>query len=191
MRGVEAGNIFQLGTKYSASMGAMFTDEDGKGKPIVMGSYGIGVGRALACLAEHFNDEGGLKLPITVAPFQVCLIVIPDSDEIVQTADNLYAEMTAAGIEVLYDEREMKVASPGVKFKDADLRGIPIHVVVSSRSVQNGGVELKERGVRESEVFPPNEILAKVQEKIAEKFAEVAAFVAEQPTWESEKRLWK
>jgi prolyl-tRNA synthetase len=138
-RGVEVGNIFKLGTRYTDSMGCTYLDKEGKSKSVVMGSYGIGVGRLLACIAEEHNDERGLIWPITVAPYQVHLVTLKGGEE---AADSLYTTLKSNGIEVLYDDRD---ESPGVKFNDADLIGIPIRLTVSKRSLQQGGVELKFR----------------------------------------------
>ena len=138
-RGVEVGNIFKLGTRYTDSMGCTYLDKEGKSKSVVMGSYGIGVGRLLACIAEEHNDERGLIWPITVAPYQVHLLTLKGGEE---AADSLYTTLKSNGIEVLYDDRD---ESPGVKFNDADLIGIPIRLTVSKRSLQQGGVELKFR----------------------------------------------
>jgi prolyl-tRNA synthetase len=138
-RGIEVGNIFKLGTRYSAALGANFLDENGKEHPIIMGSYGIGSGRLLACVAEEHHDDKGLIWPISVAPYDVHLIALRGGQE---GADSLYAELQAAGLEVLYDDRD---ESPGVKFNDADLIGLPIRLTVSERSLNEGGVELKLR----------------------------------------------
>ena len=138
-RGVEAGNIFKLGTRYSEAMGANFLDEDGKSKPVVMGSYGIGSGRLLACVAELHHDDDGLAWPISLAPYHVHLVSLPGGEE---EADSLYQDLQSSGFEVLYDDRE---ESAGVKFKDADLIGIPIRVTVSKRSLKDDTVELKAR----------------------------------------------
>lgn len=138
-RGIEVGNIFQLGTRYSESMGCFYQDEAGERKPVIMGSYGIGVGRLLACLAEEYNDENGLILPITSAPYQVHLVsLLKEGDE----AEKVYAELTAQGVEVLYDDRK---ESPGVKFADADLIGLPIRITVGNRTLKEGRVEVKLR----------------------------------------------
>ena len=146
VRGIEVGNIFQLGTKYTEALEAYFTDQDGTSKPVIMGSYGIGVGRLLGCLAEAYHDEQGLMLPKAVAPYQVMIVGLLEDEEVVQAAEKLYAELQAAGIEVLYDDRGKKVASAGEKFADADLIGAPIRLTVSKRSLMGGGVEMKRRG---------------------------------------------
>ena len=123
-KAVEVGNIFKLGTHYSETMNSTFQDQDGQEKPIVMGSYGIGVGRLMACIAEEHNDEYGLIWPITVAPFQVHLTFLSDKKDpsVAERGETLYAALVKAGIEVLFDDRP---DSPGVKFADADLIGIP------------------------------------------------------------------
>lgn len=138
-KGVEVGNIFQLGTRYSEAMNCYYQDESGQRKPVVMGSYGIGIGRLLACLCEEYNDESGLRLPIAVAPYQVHFIsLIKDT----AVADSIYDSLEAAGIEVLYDDRK---ESAGVKFADADLIGIPIRITLGNRSYKEGKCEVKLR----------------------------------------------
>lgn len=138
-KGVEVGNIFQLGTRYSESMGCFYQDEDGVRKPVIMGSYGIGVGRLLACLAEQYNDENGLKIPLSVAPYQVHLVSLVKDAEV---GEKIYDDLQAAGIEVLYDDRK---ESAGVKFADADLMGVPIRMTIGNRSLKEGKVEIKLR----------------------------------------------
>lgn len=152
VRGIEVGNIFQLGTKYTEALEAYYTDQDGSSKPVVMGSYGIGIGRLLGCLAEAYHDEQGLKLPMAVAPFQAMIVGLLEDEEVVQAAEKLYADLQAAGIEVLFDDRVKKVASAGEKFADADLIGIPVRLTVSKRSLKNGGVEMKMRAGSEVEL---------------------------------------
>ncbi|GIX48400.1 MAG: proline--tRNA ligase [Candidatus Tectimicrobiota bacterium] len=142
-RGVEVGNIFKLGTRYSEKLGATFLDRDGTEKPIVMGSYGIGSGRLLACIVEEHHDERGICFPITVAPYHVyCVVMSPRAPEVEQVAEQLYREAWAQGIEVLLDDRD---TTAGVKFNDADLIGLPLRLTVSARSLAAGGVELKHR----------------------------------------------
>ena len=173
VRGVEVGNIFQLGTKYSIGLEANFTDSDGKGKPIIMGSYGIGVGRLLACIAEEYNDEDGLIMPISVAPYEVVLVGLLDNEEVVAEAEKLYADLQAAGIDVLFDDRGKKVARPGEKFSDADLIGIPIRLTISKRSLKNGGVELKLRSESEKEIVPLDQVVSKAVELKTELFRKI------------------
>ena len=138
-KGVEVGNIFQLGTRYSQTMGCYYQDENGQRKPVVMGSYGIGIGRLLACLCEEYNDEKGLKLPISVAPYQVHLVSLVKDNSV---ADKIYADLEKAGVEVLYDDRK---ETAGVKFADADLIGIPVRIVLGNRSLAEGKCEVKLR----------------------------------------------
>lgn len=138
-RGVEVGNIFKLGTKYTKALGANFLDKDGKSQPVIMGSYGIGSGRLLACVAEEHNDEGGLVWPITTAPYHVHLVALKGVED---TAEKIYQELLDAGLEVLFDDRN---ESPGVKFNDADLIGLPIRLTIGAKSLNQGLVEVKIR----------------------------------------------
>ena len=160
-RGVEVGNIFKLGTHYSEVLGAGFLDRDGTHKPVVMGSYGIGVGRLLACIAEEHRDEDGLVWPISVAPYHVHLVAVGAGEK----ADGLYAVLRSAGVEVLYDDRR---ESLGAKFKDADLIGVPIRLTLTPRSLQRGGVEMKVRGDAESHILPIDDVVQIVRSKIAD-----------------------
>ena len=160
-KGVEIGNIFQLGTKYSEAMNCYFQDEDGKQKPVIMGCYGIGIGRLLACLAEEYNDENGLKLPIAVAPYQVHLVSLLKDNGI---ADGIYEELQAEGIEVLYEDRK---ESAGVKFADADLIGIPIRITLGNRSLKEGSVEVKLRGTGETASYSIEGLGKQIKAEIA------------------------
>ncbi|HWQ83299.1 MAG TPA: proline--tRNA ligase, partial [Anaerolineales bacterium] len=167
VRGVEVGNIFKLGTRYSDAMGCTFLDKDGQIKPVIMGSYGIGSGRLLACIAEEHHDDNGLIWPVSVAPYPVHLVVLPgkgEGEQVTAEADQLYADLQAAGIEVLFDDRQ---ESPGVKFMDADLLGMPIRLTVSERAHKAGGVEFKRRDQAEKRVVPLAEVLEAVQAEIA------------------------
>ncbi|MGE0073969.1 MAG: proline--tRNA ligase [Sphaerochaetaceae bacterium] len=167
-KGIEVGNIFQLGTRYSESMGCMYQDEDGTRKPVIMGSYGIGVGRLLACLAEQYNDESGLKLPITAAPYQVHLVSLVKDVEI---AEKIYTDLTAAGIEVLYDDRK---ESAGVKFADADLIGVPVRITLGNRSLKEGNVEVKLRGSSEdTKSFPLASLVGDTKDLVASLMADI------------------
>ena len=174
-KGVEVGNIFKLGTRYAAAMGGMFLDRDGQERPVIMGSYGIGVGRLLACVAEDHHDEQGLIWPISVAPYQVYIVALQGSEE---SAARLYADLRAANVEVLYDDRDERA---GVKFNDADLIGIPIRLTVSKRSLEAGGVEFKLRHGVERVVIPEGEIVSYVQEQIEALRAEIAEKVVTIP----------
>lgn len=158
-RGVEVGNIFQLGTGYAEALGATYLDADGSHKPVWMGSYGIGVGRLLACIAEEHRDADGLKWPVSVAPCHVHLVSLAsgDGEEVRRAAEEIYATLTAAGLEVLYDDRD---ARPGVKFKDADLIGVPLRITVGARNLVNGQVELKLRGTGEVRLTEQHALVA-------------------------------
>jgi len=165
-RGIEVGNIFKLGTRYSEAMGADFLDADGVSKPVVMGSYGIGSGRTLACVAEEYHDDNGLMLPVSVAPYQVHLVLLTGKgdDESSDVAERLYVDLEAAGVEVLFDDRQ---ESPGVKFNDADLIGLPIRLTVSQRSLKAGGVEFKRRDQADRRVILFDRIIPVVKDEIA------------------------
>lgn len=166
-KGVEIGNIFQLGTRYSEAMSCTYQDENGKQVPVVMGSYGIGVGRLLACLAEEYSDEGGLKLPVSVAPYQVHLVSLVKETEI---ADKIYEDLQKAGIEVLYDDRK---ETAGVKFADADLIGIPLRITLGNRSLKEGKVEVKIRETGETTSFLLEDIAEEIKAEIAREQAEI------------------
>jgi len=159
-RGVEVGNIFKLGTRYSEALGCTFADEIGEKKPVIMGSYGIGVGRLLACVAEEHHDEKGLCWPASVAPFPAHLVALSGKSSLVEAqADEIYARLVANGLEPLYDDRP---ESPGVKFMDADLIGIPLRLTIGERSLKQGGVEVKPRGGGETVTLSPAEAVARV-----------------------------
>jgi prolyl-tRNA synthetase len=161
-RAIEVGHVFKLGTKYSEKMGALYLDEAGARHPAVMGCYGIGVTRTLQAVIEQCNDKDGIIWPLSVAPYQVCITplnVAPDSAGM-QLAEKLYAELTAAGVEVILDDRDER---PGVKFKDADLVGFPIRVSIGEKSLAKGEVEIKPR----SGAFEPAKIEEAAQRVIA------------------------
>ncbi len=162
VRGVEVGNIFKLGTKYSASMGATYLDEEGATRPIVMGSYGIGTGRLLASVIEHHHDDLGIKWPITIAPYTVLLVSLATerTPEVAEAAERIYAELTQAGIEVLYDDRNERA---GVKFNDADLLGIPIRLTLGAKGLAAGAAEMKLRRNGESGELPLGRLADEVQ----------------------------
>jgi prolyl-tRNA synthetase len=177
--GVETGNIFKLGTRYSAAMGATFLDAEGKSRPVIMGSYGIGLGRLLACVVEEHHDDKGIIWPISIAPCQVHLVALANErSAAAETADQLYADLTAAGIEVLYDDR---AESPGVKFMDADLIGIPLRLTVGERGLKRGGVELKRRDSADNTLVPVADVVAAVQAEIARLEEALAAGVVSVP----------
>lgn len=160
---IELGHIFKLGTKYSDSMGAKFLDENGKEQPIIMGSYGIGVERVMACYIEQHNDEYGLVWDKTLAPFQVHLMGLNmKKEEVVKASEALYKELTSAGIEVLFDDRAD--AQAGFKFKDADLLGMPVQVIVGDKKLKENKVEVKIRKTGERFDVNIGEVIPKVQE---------------------------
>jgi prolyl-tRNA synthetase len=168
-RGVEVGHIFKLGTRYSEALGCTFLDKDGQQKPIIMGSYGIGVGRLLACVAEEHHDEHGLVWPVTIAPYQVHLILLrgKGDSKCEDIALELYNDLRSAGIEVLFDDRE---ESPGVKFNDADLIGLPLRITVSERALAQGGFEIKHRSSVDKSLIPRGEALAYIQSQVSALF---------------------
>jgi len=167
-RGIEVGNIFQLGTRYTERMGATYLDKDGKARPVVMGSYGIGIGRAAASVVEQCHDERGIIWPISIAPYHVSLLSLGKEDEVIAATDRLYDELRAAGVEVLYDDRTDR---PGVKFTDAELIGNPIRLSISKRTLEAGEVELRLRTASESEMVPTGQIVARVRSIMNELFA--------------------
>src|SRR5262245_11587109 len=151
-RGIEVGHIFKLGTKYSIPLKCEYTDETGATKPVVMGTYGIGVGRTMAAAIEQHHDADGIVWPLALAPFEIVLVSLNPSDEAVRReADALYDAFVAAGLEVFYDDRDER---PGVKFKDADLIGFPIRVNVGGRALKEGNVEVVARRDRAARSLP-------------------------------------
>jgi prolyl-tRNA synthetase len=166
VRGIEVGHIFQLGCKYSEPMKGVVLDENGREVTMHMGCYGIGVTRIVAAAIEQNHDERGIIWPEPIAPFQVILVSIGQqkSARVQETADRLYAELTASGIEVLYDDRD---ARPGVKFADAELLGIPHRLVVAERGLQAGRLEYRHRRATESHEFPAAEALAFIRSRLA------------------------
>jgi prolyl-tRNA synthetase len=160
---IEIGHIFKLGTKYSEAMKATFLDENGQEKPIIMGSYGIGVERIIACHIEQNHDENGIIWDKSIAPFLVHLISVnTEIPNVVQTAEKLYDKFNAEKIEVIYDDRTD--VSPGFKFKDADLLGMPLQVIVSERNLKNNQVEIKIRRTGERILVNIDDVVAKVRE---------------------------
>ncbi|MDP3882913.1 MAG: proline--tRNA ligase [Candidatus Staskawiczbacteria bacterium] len=156
-KGIEVGNIFQLGYHYSKRMkGAIFIDEKGQEKPFYMGCYGIGVGRTMATIVEKYNDEKGIVWPKEVAPFLVHLIQLGGDKKVKATAEKIYQDLQKSGIQVLYDDREDK--SAGEKFAEADLLGIPYRVVVSEKTLKTNSVEIKERGKKEAKLVKINKL---------------------------------
>lgn len=155
-RGVEVGNIFPLETKYTDALNVFYVDENGKQQSIIMGCYGIGVSRLMGVIAEIFADDKGLVWPEAIAPARVYLARLGDEDNVVQEADKLYEQFMAAGIEVLYDDRDVR---PGQKFADADLMGIPHRVIVSTKTCESGQHEYKERTGAQPQMLSNDDIL--------------------------------
>lgn len=147
-KGIEVGQVFKLGTKYSSKLGAKFLNADGKENPCLMGCYGIGINRILASIIENGHDENGIILPISIAPWQVTIVPVGADDEITGAAEKIYNELTEKGIEVLLDDRDVR---GGFKFKDADLIGIPVRITIGKKSLAEGKVELKLRNDSKSE----------------------------------------
>jgi prolyl-tRNA synthetase len=163
-RGIEVGHVFFLGTKYSSAMKANFLDADGKEKPMIMGCYGIGVTRIAAAAIEQNHDADGIVWPVPLAPYEVALLSLQPSDpQVAEACDRLHAELEKAGIEVLYDDRDER---PGVKFKDADLVGIPYRIAVGKKGIAEGVVELKARRAPEVTKIKLDEAVKAVVEKV-------------------------
>jgi prolyl-tRNA synthetase len=160
-RGIEVGHVFKLGTVISQSIGAAFLDHEGVSQPVTMGSYGIGVGRLLAAIVELHHDDKGITWPLSIAPHQVYLCPLyGDCSQVGEVAEGLYQEMLEAGIEVLFDDRE---DSPGVKFNDADLLGIPLRLVISQRSLGKGNAEVKWRTEKQPQFLPIEGLASQVK----------------------------
>jgi prolyl-tRNA synthetase len=156
-RGVEVGHIFKLGTKYSSSLRATFRDEQGEEKPLIMGCYGIGISRIVAAAIEQNNDQDGIKWPAPIAPFQV--LILPISKEQLPQAEEIYKGLIAAGVEVLLDDRDERA---GVKFKDADLIGIPVRLTVGPKGLAKEEVEVKLRMTGEDLRWSLSEVTSQV-----------------------------
>ncbi len=163
VRGIEVGQVFFLGTKYSKSMGCVYKDESGQEIPMVMGCYGIGVSRTAAAAIEQNHDEHGILWPYPLAPFSIHLLSLNVKDVAVsELSEKLYQQLQKSGLEVLWDDRDL---NPGVKFKDSDLIGIPFRVVVGAKGLQDGVVELKRRGSTEVEKIPLDKIVEVLWER--------------------------
>lgn len=158
---IEIGHIFKLGTKYSVALHATYLDESGAEKPIVMGSYGIGVERVIACHIEQNHDENGIIWDKSIAPFMVHLISVNmDNKEVVGAAEMVYKELLKSNVEVLFDDRQS--VSPGFKFKDADLLGMPLQVIVGERNLKQGKIEVKFRKTGERKVIPVADVVVEI-----------------------------
>ena len=164
-RGVEVGNIFKLGTRYSDALGCTFTDENGESRPIIMGSYGIGVGRLLACVAEEHHDEKGLVWPVSVAPYPLHVVVLPGKTmDVTPALEQLEKALAQAGLEALVDDRP---DSAGIKFNDADLIGLPLRVTISERGLKSASVELKKRNGGEAWMVALEDVVSEIQKTLA------------------------
>ncbi|MBP3885577.1 MAG: proline--tRNA ligase, partial [Olsenella sp.] len=156
--------VFQLGTKYSEAMGATFADEDGREKPFLMGCYGIGVSRTLQAIVEQHHDEHGIIWPVSVAPYEVEVVPLDVHDDLCwPVAEQVAAELLAAGIEVVVDDRKER---PGVKFADADLMGFPYQVVCGKKAIKNGNVEVKDRSTGERSEVAIADVASVLAEKV-------------------------
>lgn len=165
-KGIEVGHVFKLGTKYSESLKATYLDENGKEKLIVMGCYGIGVGRTVAASIEQNHDDNGIIWPIPIAPFQAIILSLNmKNTDVVKTSENIYQTLRGSGIEVLLDERDER---PGIKFKDADLIGIPIQIIIGEKNLKEGKAEIKIRKDGKRIIAPLSDIEKQVRELIDE-----------------------
>jgi len=163
VNGIEVGHVFKLGMVYSEKTGAYYLDKDGEQRPVVMGCYGIGVGRLLAAAIEQNHDDEGIVWPVPIAPYRVylCALNMDRSEEVVSAAESLYRDLETAGVEVLFDDRN---ESAGIKFKDADLLGMPVRLLVSPKSLSSGGVEIKRRNEKESALVSIDNAVDKIKE---------------------------
>jgi len=169
-RGIEVGHVFKLGTKYSEQLGAMFLDADGQKKPCIMGCYGIGVTRTLQAVIEQSHDDNGVVWPVSLAPFEVEVLLVNEQHaESVRVAETLVAELEAAGVSVLLDDRAER---PGVKFKDADLLGLPLRVNVGERALAKGMIEVRDRRRGQLETVPMAHACAAVRERLEKAWVE-------------------
>jgi prolyl-tRNA synthetase len=165
-RGIEVGHIFKLGTKYSETMDALFLDQQGAEKPIIMGCYGIGVGRTVAAAIEQNHDDEGIIFPIPIAPFEVVILPLQMHEtEVLEAAEKIYEALSEEGLDVLIDDRDMRA---GIKFKDADLIGTPIRVTLGTRNLKTGQVEMKIRAESESLLIPLQDASRVIKEKVKE-----------------------
>jgi len=163
-RGIEVGHVFKLGTFLSQKLGALFIDAEGASRPIIMGCYGIGLDRLLAAVIELHHDDKGIIWPLSVAPYQIYLCALhPEDPDVAAAAEKLYHDLEVQGLEVLFDDRN---ESPGVKFNDADLLGIPIRVTVSPRTLEKSSAEIKKRSEKEAQIVPLESITEKLKELI-------------------------
>jgi prolyl-tRNA synthetase len=163
-RGIEVGHVFKLGTKYSKEMGAVFLDEQGKEKPIVMGCYGIGVGRTVAAAIEQNHDDDGIIFPIPIAPFEVVILPLQmHESDVIEAAEKLYNDLSESGLDVLLDDRDVRA---GIKFKDADLLGTPLRITLGMRNLKAGQAELKLRFETDSSLINIRDATTIIREKV-------------------------
>ena len=162
-KALEIGHIFKLGTKYSESMRATVLAADGSQVPIVMGSYGIGIERIMAGAGELHHDENGIAWPLSIAPFHVTVLTLGPEPELRKAAEEIVDGLAREGVEVLYDDRDERA---GVKFKDADLVGVPIRIAVGKKGLAQGKVEWKLRGGKEVELVPAGEVVRKAADAV-------------------------
>ncbi len=156
-RGIEVGHVFKLGTQYSATMGATFSDREGKERPFVMGCYGIGISRTVAAAIEQNHDSAGIIFPEEIAPFKALLLTLGKEPALMEASEKIYQTLTQAGVETLWDDRDER---PGVKFKDADLIGLPYQLIVGKKFLETGQVEVKRRASGERQVLAPSEVVS-------------------------------
>jgi len=162
--GIEVGHVFKLGIKYSDAMKALFLNEMGKESPMIMGCYGIGIGRTVAAAIEQNHDENGIVFPIPVAPFEVTILPLQmHNEDVVKAASGIYEELRNMGVDVLLDDRDERA---GVKFNDADLLGIPLRITIGSRGLKNGEVEVKFRSEPESFTIPFDNAAAAISDTV-------------------------
>jgi prolyl-tRNA synthetase len=170
-RGIEVSQVFQLGTRYSVSMGATFSDEDGVDKPFIMGCYGVGVSRSLAAVIEQNYDEAGVAWPMTVAPLEVAVLPLAADGEVFEAGERIWRELAASGVEAIFDDRDERA---GVKFNDADLIGWPLQVIVGKRGLAEGNVEVKDRATGERTNVPLDEVVAHIARAVSHAKAALA-----------------
>ena len=163
-KGIEVGHIFKLGTKYSKALKAVFLNEQGKERPIIMGCYGIGVGRTVAAAIEQNHDKDGIIFPIPISPFEVTILPLQIHEmAVIETAEKIHMDLLDHDIDVLLDDRNERA---GVKFKDADLLGIPVRVVVGLRGVKNEQIEIKLRAETDTNTVPAKDASAIIRQKV-------------------------
>ena len=172
VRGIEVGHVFKLGTKYSKAMKAVYLDRDGKEKTMMMGCYGIGIGRTVAACIEQNFDQNGIIWPMPLAPYSVIVTPVNINDaDVMKASEEIYAQLLACGVEVILDDRDERA---GVKFKDADLIGIPLRIVVGPKNLAKGQVELKIRRSGESRLYATPDVVSEVQGIIAAELKEAS-----------------